>query len=169
MKYSFILSLYLVNIICLTGCKNEYVREKGCHLDKMGINGNVVKVETIVQSSMPLMEMFAKTFDPKYTLTTYGINISIDFDNHGNVKNTVGYGLDGEILFKEKKYIQNKDMISSPCVIAPPTSEGKVHHTKAVYNEKGQVVNIKYYCGDDVLWNQTASYNEDGTMDTIIK
>lgn len=169
MKYSFILSLYLVNIICLTGCKNEYVREKGCHLDKMGINGNVVKVETIVQSSMPLTEMFAKTFDPKYTLTTYGINISIDFDNHGNVKNTVGYGLDGEILFKEKKYIQNKDMISSPYVIAPPTSEGKVHHTKAVYNEKGQVVNIKYYCGDDVLWNQTASYNEDGTMDTIIK
>ena len=75
----------------LVSCKGEYQRQEGCHLDKMAILGDVVKIETIVQSTMPLTELYANAFDPQSTLSSYVGNITIEFDNNGNVNHSVGY------------------------------------------------------------------------------
>lgn len=156
-------------IFCIASCKREYERQEGCHLDKMAIFGNVVKVETIVQSTMPLTELYANAFDPKLALSTYVGNISIEFDNNGNVKHSVGYGIDGEILFEESAFMPENDGNMTPCVLIGLGAKQMIDRIKTVSSNDGKVVNIKYYDGNELIWNQKANYNDDGSINSITK
>lgn len=158
----------LICIFSIFSCQN-YERKSGCHLDKMRIKGNVVKIETIVQSTMPLTEIYAKAFDPQYAISTYAGNIAIDIDNDGNIKHSMGYGLDGKIIFDVGKYTPENDGCFSPAVPIGPGAKQNIDNIKTITSENGDVVNIKYYDGDKLIWNQKAFYNEDGSLKSIVK
>lgn len=163
-----IVSLFLITL-CLLSCKEEYLRVEGCHLDKMGIQGNVVKIETIVQSTIPLTELYSNAFDPRYVLSMYAGNICIELDNQGNVKRSIGYGMDGQQLFNERYYIPKDDAGMTMGVPIGPDAKQVINDIETVLSDDGQVINVKYYSGNDLIWNQQAFYNSDGTFNTIIK
>lgn len=156
-----------ISVFVLLSCQN-YERKPGCHLDKMYIKGNVVKVEAIVQSTMPLTEIFAKSFDVQYAISTYAGNIAIEFNNDGNIKRSIGYGIDGKIIF-DGKYNPESDVCSSPAVAIGPDSNQNIDNIKTITSKNGDIVNIKYYDGDELIWNLKAFYNEDGSMKSIVK
>lgn len=54
-------------LILLFFASCAYNREEGCHLDKLNINGNVTKIETVVQSTTPLTELYY----PKSVIRTH--------------------------------------------------------------------------------------------------
>ena len=165
--YAITYSIALLSI--LISCKGVYQRQEGCHLDKMAIFGDVVKVETIVQSTMPLTELYANAFDPKSVLSSYVGNVTINFDNNGNVNHSVGYGIDGQILFTESKLIPEDEGNMSPAIPIGPGANQKIDRIKTVSSKDGKIVNVKYYDGNNLIWNQKANYNDDGTIRSIIK
>ncbi|MBR1379054.1 MAG: hypothetical protein IJ557_08035 [Bacteroidaceae bacterium] len=167
MKVSFSF-LLLICIFAFFSCQS-YERKRGCHLDKMHIKGNVVKIETIVQSTMPLTEIYAKAFDPQYAISAYAGNITIDFDFDGNIKHSEGYGIDGKKIFEAYKYTPDNDGCSSPAVLTGPRAKQNIDNIKTITSENGDVVNIKYFNGDKLIWNQKAFYNEDGSVKSIVK
>lgn len=71
--------LSLLIIPFLVSC--EYNREEGCHLDKLNVNGNVTKIETVVESTMPLTELYYGSFDPSQAISMLGGNFVFEFDN----------------------------------------------------------------------------------------
>ena len=167
MKAFSLFSLF-ISVFVLFSCQS-YERKPGCHLDKMHIKGNVVKIETIVQSTMPLTEIYAKAFDPQYAISTYAGNIAIEFDNDGNIKHSVGYGLDGKKIFDVGKFSPGNDGCLSPSVSIGPGAKQSINNIKTITSEKGDVVNVKYYDGNELIWNQKAYYNEDGSLKSIVK
>lgn len=168
MKKGKVVSLF-IGVLCLLSCKEDYLRVEGCHLDKMGIQGNVVKIETIVQSTIPLTELYSNAFDPRYVLSMYAGNICIELDNQGNVKRSIGYGMDGQQLFNERYYIPKDDAGMTMGVPIGPDAKQVINDIETVLSDDGQVINVKYYSGNDLIWNQQAFYNSDGTFNTIIK
>lgn len=165
-KYVFLL---LSAVAVLSSCGSGYKRLDGCHLEKMGIPGNVVKLETIVQSSIPLTELYANAFDPRYVVSMYGGNVCVKFDNNGNVKSHKGYGVDGALLYDVPDFDLQNEMGTMPCVPAGPESERQIDKIETVSSEGGKIVNAKYYEGDKLIWNQKVSYNDDGTPRVITK
>lgn len=169
MKYFNIIISTLSVIFSFTSCTREYNRQVGCHLDKMAIYGNVIKVETIVQSSMPLTELYANAFDPQYALSSYVGNISIDFDYNGNVKHSAGYGIDGKLLFETSKFTPDNEGNTSPSIPIGPGAKQHIDKIKTISSKDGKVVNIKYFDNNKLIWNQSANYNDDGTIKSITK
>ena len=161
-------SLVLICIFSLLSCQS-YKRKPGCHLDKMHIKGNVVKIETIVQSTIPLTEIYSKAFDPQYAISMFAGNITIEFDNDGNIRRSVGYGLDGKIIFDTNKYTPVNDGCFSPAVPIGPGAKQNIDNIKTITSKNGDVVNIKYYDGKELIWDQKAFYNEDGSVKSIVK
>ncbi len=162
------LFIIFISTFSLFSCQH-YNRKSGCNLDKMHINGNVVKIETIVQSTIPLTEIYAKAFDPQYAISTYLGNITIEFDNNGNIKRSVGYGIDGKEIFDVDEYNPIIDGSLSPAVAIGPQAKQNIDNIKTIMSENGDIVNIKYYEGNDLIWNQKAYYNEDGSAKYIVK
>lgn len=167
MEFSYFFSL-LICIFSFFSCQS-YERKPGCHLDKMHIKGNVVKIETIVQSTMPLTEIYAKAFDPQYAISTYAGNISIEIDNDGNIMHSEGYGLDGKKIFDAGKYTPENDGCSFPAVPIGPGAKQNINNIKTITSENGDIVNIKYFDGGKLIWNQKAFYNKDGSIKSIVK
>ena len=156
------------SVFLLFSCQN-YERKSGCHLDKMHIKGNVVKIETIVQSTMPLTEIYANAFDPQCAISTYAGNITIEFDNDGNIMHSTGYGLNGKEIFDVGKFNPDNDGSFSPSIPIGPGANQNISNIKTITSANGNVVNVKYYDGNDLIWNQKAYYNEDGTVKLIVK
>ncbi len=149
-------------------CKSGYKRQKGCHLDKMAINGNVVKVETIVQSTIPLTEVFYDAIDPFFFIVAsspYSGNFTTEFDNEGNVKRFIGYGIDGETLFDNVVEIREEAKIT-PWI---SSFNQRISDVKTVCTNDGRVLNAKYFDGKNLIWEQNVKYNKDRTLKSIIK
>ena len=167
MKVSYSFPL-LICTFALFSCQ-KYERKPGCHLDKMHLNGNVVKIETIVKSTMPLTELYANAFDPQYAISTYAGNIVIDIDNDGNIKHSIGYGLDGKKIFETERFNPENDGCTSPAVPIGPGANQNIDNIKIIKSENGDIVNVKYYEGDKLIWNQKVFYNDDGLPKSIVK
>ena len=158
------ISLVLILATTFTGCC-KYQRAKNCNLDQFGILGDVVKIETIVQSTVPLTELFTASHDPRQVI--FGGNTCVEFNKHGNAKRFVGYGIDGELLF-DVKYGFGNDLISSPGLAIRPDKKSHISHIESIPNETGNIVNVKYYDGDELIWDQYACYNDDKTINSIV-
>lgn len=169
MKYPPILIGVCIVSFFLSGCVERYERQDGCHLDKIPIYGDVVKVETIMQTTMPLTELFVNAFDPEQCVSPYAGNVSIEFDRHGNIKHTTGYGIDGTVLFETKRFFSDNEGTSAPAVFVGPDADQKIDRTTTESSKDGKVISVKYYDGDQLVWNTKATYNPDGTINTIIK
>lgn len=167
MKYFNIIFFSILLVFVSTNCKGEYKRQEGCHLDKLGISGNVVKVETIVQSSMPLTELFANKMNHKRALSTIG-NFSIDFNNKGNVKHFTGYGIDGKLLFDESWFTVGNETNIVFGIPLDPGGKQDIDGMKTVSTINGNIVNVKYYDNNELIWDQRIAYDNDGLIDSII-
>lgn len=153
----------------LSGCQS-YERKPNCHLDKMHIKGNVVKVETIMQSTVPYTEMLAMVFDPQYAIFSYAGNTLITFNKDGNIRRYKGYGLDGKELFDVKKFkIENEDMNTIPVIFIGPNVDQNVGRVKTISSANGDVVNVKYFDQDELIWESSTYYNDDGSPKSIVK
>lgn len=154
--------------LILISCQ-KYEKQEGCHLDKMHIKGDVVKIESIVQSTMPLTELYANAFNPEQAISTCVGNVEIDFDYHGNVKSVIGYGIDGKKLFDTGTIHPSTDACSSPAVLIGPGANQDITNIKTVSNGNGDIVGIKYFSNGDLVWDQKAFYNEDGSFYSVVK
>jgi len=151
----------------MAGCC-EYERHDGCHLDKLNLRGNIVKVETIVQSTMPLTEMFYDVFGTN-AICISGGNTMVKFDHHGFVQKYEGYGLDGELLFSEKDIPTDDATYIGPTVLGANLDEriGRIDITE---KEEDRVTEVKYYsCDGELLWIQKADYDNNGDICRITK
>lgn len=145
-----------------------YNREEGCHLDKLIVNGNVTKIETIVQSTMPLTELYYGSFDPTQAISMLGGNFVLDFDNYGDLKKMTGFGIDGEVLFESEHFNQSQEPNTAPSVIGASAKQ-KIDRVETVSASDGKVVNAKYFSGSELIWNQRVKYDDKGYVTSIIK
>ena len=145
-----------------------YNREEGCHLDKLNVRGNVTRIETIVQSTMPLTELYYDSFDPSKVISMLGGNFVFDFDNYGDLKKVIGYGIDGNVLLVTDNFNQTQEPYSAPTIIGVSAKQA-ISRVENVHESDGNVVNAKYYSGNELIWNQIVTYNNNGDVASIIK
>ena len=145
-----------------------YNREEGCHLDKLNVRGNVTRIETIVQSTMPLTELYYDSFDPSKVISMLGGNFVFDFDNYGDLKKVIGYGIDGNVLLVTDNFNQTQEPYSAPTIIGVSAKQAIIR-LENVHESDGNVVNAKYYSGNELIWNQIVTYNNNGYVASIIK
>lgn len=161
----FLFSIVLA-ITTLSSCI-KYERQNGCHLDKMNVKGNVTKIETIVETTMPLTELFESSFNPSNCVSMYSGNTEIDFNKQGNVKHNRGYGLDGKKLYDVDIVSLDNDGKQIPSVIGT-TANQKIDDIKIVKNGD-KVINAKYFSDGELIWEQNIKYDKDGNIERIVK
>lgn len=159
-------SILIIFVLFFASC-SKYERQDGCHLDKLNFKGNVVKVETIVQSTIPLTEMFYDVFGAN-AICVAGGNTVIEFDRHGFVQKYEGYGLDGVQIFAEKNIPIDTTTSIGPTVLGANLGEriGRVNITR---KEDGRVAEAYYYSDEELVWVQKANYNKNGDISRITK
>ena len=153
-------------LVLLSSC-NHYERQSNCHLDKMNVNGDVTKIETIVVSSMPLTELYYGSFDPSTSISMASGNFVYEIDNHGNVRNHIGYGINGEKLFETAVFVKDTANSISPGLLG--ATNQKITRIETVKSSNNRIVNTKYYSNSDLIWNQRVFYNDRGDVERIIK
>lgn len=157
-----------LSIVALLTVSCAYNREDGCHLDKFNVNGNVKKIETIVRSTIPLTELYYGSFDPSQAISMLAGNFEFDFDNHGNLQKMTGYGIDGKVLFETYDIGRHQKSYTAPSVIGV-SARMTIDRVETVSTPDRKVVNAKYYSGDELIWNQKATYNDKGYIASITK
>lgn len=152
--------------LALIGCK--YERKQGCRLDQLHVNGNVTKIETIVQSTIPLTEMFYDTFGADGSIAMVGGNFVFEFDNHGEIIKSIGYGIDGEILFQTTKFPESKNTETYATVVGN-TNTNDIDRVETESTTDGKIESIKYYTNDTLLYIQKVYFNDNGEVSKIVK
>lgn len=166
----FVIGSLIVLVFLFRNCNEHYERVANCHLDKMHLNGNVIKIESIVQSTIPLTELYANAFDPRSGVTSYGGNMTIEFDLHGNVKQSTGYGMDGSILFQSNFDTSESSMDFMPSVLIGPTAQQTINSISTTCAPNGDIVRVKYFDNhNELVWDQKAEYNDNGSPRSITK
>lgn len=152
--------------MALAGCK--YERQPNCHLDVLGLKGDVVKVETLVQSTVPITELYAYGFYPASCISMYCGNITLKFDRHGFVNRYEGYGIDGALLFSKKEVYCDKSNNMEPTALGA-THGNHINEAKTLKTTDGKVTEASYCSNDKVVWTQQTRYNADGSLSRIVK
>ena len=147
----------------------RYEREEGCHLDKLCVNGDVVKIETIVQSTIPVTELYAESFDPSATVSFFAGNTTLEFDGRGNIKEFVGFGINGDELFSCNSFKTDGQGLMSPAIALGADGKRKVLQIAADQVSNSNVRRVTYSDNSGIMWIQTATYNDDGTPKMITK
>ncbi len=149
-------------LVCTVGC--SYERKPNCHLDKLNVKGNVVKIETITNSTIPLTEMTYDIFGNNGINTMNG-NVVVDFDNNGFIERYTGYGIDGKQIFSNRYFNKSDDYF-------PATIGGyeNIVRMETVKNDNGQVTEAIYYGQDQKpVFTMKMYYDEDGNATKITK
>ena len=151
--------------ITINATKNNdvYQRKANCHLDQLNINGNVVKVETIVKSTMPLTEIIYDIYG-KYGINGNSGNVVLDFDNHGFIKKYSGFDINGKPLFSKIYDDETTDL--TPVVVGAVQTIKCLNSQK---NEKGQIIYAEYICNENVTLKMNMFFNEHGDLSKITK
>ncbi len=167
-EYKGLVMCMVVCVLCsLCGCV-EYGRKENCHLDKLHVKGDVVKIETIVRSRMPMTEMLASTFDPADAISMYCGNVTVEFDRHGNAKKYTGYGTDGRKVFGVRGFNPERNGFATVGLLM---NEPRQRISRIVTDtlRESNVVDEKYYDGDTLVWDMKTEYNAGGSVDRITK
>ncbi len=158
--------LGIIFILFFTSCK--YEREENCHLDILHLNGDVVKVETIVQSSIPFTELVSQTYSPGSVISMTNSNSIINFDKKGNVKKYKVYGIDQKELFSEKYFNPILDCNTyTPVLIY--TGATTIDEIIPIDNYDDDFLDIEYYSKKALIFTQKVHYDKNGNIDYIIK
>lgn len=161
---------YIVQIIILsilTSC-SQYERQKGCTLDKLNLHGNVVKVETIMNTTVPYTEMLANFLNPKTTISTLCGNLTLNFDKHGNIKEYIGYGIDGNKLFSAEEFANQKAMNLIPSIIGK-SSELSFDKINLKKSHSKKIIESDYIKNGKLIYKEKAYYNKSGDIERITK
>lgn len=158
--------IILFTNLLIAGC-SKCERQNGCHLDKLNLHGNIVKLETIVQSTIPMTEMFYDVFGTN-AICVAGGNIVLRFDRHGFVQKYEGYGLDGELIFSEKNIPVDTTTCIGPTVLGANLDK-HIGHIDIKRKEEGRVAEANYYSGGKLVWIQKADYDKNGDISRITK
>lgn len=167
MKQYTIYSALIIFALLQTEC-SCYERQDGCDLDMLNVKGDVLRIETIVESTMPLTEMFADIYDPQMTIDAIGGNYLLEFDNHGNVAFYVGYGIDGEMIFDTYIYREERSLfpgIGGAALQEVSVLDSVVPH----YDEKGRVVELTYLSSQKPIFVSRMDYDSIGNVVCITK
>ena len=161
-QYISLLLVLPLLVSCAYDCK------EGCHLDKLNVNGNAIRIETIIQSTIPLTELYYGSYGSSQTISMVGGNFVFDFDSHGDLVRTTGFGIDGEILFVSDSFQKSEKQTLVPSVMGVPGQQ-QVDKIETVSTSDGKIVNAMYYSENELIWNQRVSYNDKGDIVSIIK
>jgi hypothetical protein len=160
-------ALLLAVVFTLCGC-TEYQRERGCTLDKLNLKGDVVRVETIIQTTEPLTEMLANSFDPEAAISTSCGNLELEFDNRGYIKKYSGYGMKGEELFSVKNWTNQSAMKIRSSVMGE-SNKLPFDDIEEQEDSTGRVVESDYVNGEKLVYRQKAYYDKFGDLVRITK
>jgi hypothetical protein len=159
--------ILLTTLSLLTSC-SEYERRQGCTLDKLNLQGNVVKVETIMRTTVPYTEMLAQSFNLNAAIFSICGNITLDFDHHGDIKEYTGYGIDGKELFNIDD-ITNQSIMKNISSVIGKSNELSFNDIKYKKGNDGKVVETDYMENGKLVYKQKAYYDKHGDCTHIIK
>ena len=97
-----------------------------------------------------------------------GGNFVYEFDDSGNLKKSIGYGLLGDLLFENYQFDPCTKSDISPAVIGA-TGDQFIDKIQTIKSNNGTIVETKYYSGGNLIWNQKVTYNSNGDISSIIK
>ncbi len=133
-----------IEVVCVLfihlflSCTN--VNERDIKL--MHLNGDVVKIETVSLTSVPIMEMSMNN-NPKRCIAVAEGNYILTFNRRGNIIRYQGFGIDNEELF-DVSPIRGKKIIAPVSIgnISISNNPDSVHFEQ---NEDGELVVIELF------------------------
>ena len=146
-----IIILLVINALLFVSCSSK-MRD----LEQMHLNGNVVKIETVSLTNIPIMEMYAKN-NPQYYIATTDGNYILTFNGRGNIKRYQGFGMANDELFDVSPKRGKKISASAPVGDAP--IEDAFDSIDFDLNENGDVVGMDYYKNDSLARRTFITYN----------
>ena len=148
-----------IEVVCVLfihlflSCTN--VNERDIKL--MHLNGNVVKIETVSLTNVPIMEMSMNN-DPERCIAAAEGNYILTFNRRGNIIRYQGFGIDNEELF-DVSPIRGKK-IMAPVSIGNISISNNPDSTHFEQNEDGDLVVIELFKNNKLSNRIHISYDQ---------
>lgn len=146
----------LLALLC-TSCFQDNARD----LEQMHINGNVVKIETVSLTTIPVTEMLMNS-SPQLCIAQADGNYTLTFNHRGNIKRYQGFGVDNDLLFDVKPQRGNRIMMSNVSMIE------NYDDFNYELNENGDVVSMEFFENDTLVRRTSIRYDSHGRIVMIV-
>lgn len=153
--YKHLLFLF-VSLLVLSSCT------KHNHLESFNFKGNVVKVESIVKTTMPLTELLYYSIDLETSVSNHMTgNLVLEFNKNGRLIKHKAYDIDGKVLY-DVNY--TNDIMQSHNVLISKINNDDVDDIKIVKDTLGRTKSTIYYKDKDPVYELNNEYNEFGDV-----
>lgn len=153
--YKHLLFLF-VSLLVLSSCT------KHNHLESFNFKGNVVKVESIVKTTMPLTELLYYSIDPETSVSNHMTgNLVLEFNKNGRLIKHKAYDIDGELLY-DVDYVN--DAMQMYNVLVAKMDNKDVDDVKIVKDTLGRTKSTIYYKDKEPVYELNNEYNEYGDI-----
>lgn len=153
--YKHLLSLF-VNLLVLSSCA------KHNHLESFNFKGDVVKVESIVKTTIPLTELLYYSIDPETSVSNHMTgNLVLEFNKNGRLIKHKAYDIDGDVLY-DVDYVN--DAMQMHNVLVAKMDNKDVDDVKIVKDTLGRTKSTIYYKDKEPVYELNNEYNEFGDI-----
>lgn len=167
------LFFFLLISIFFVSCHSGYNRDVSCDLDKLNLKGNIVKMELITQTTIPISEWLYTTYDKVDLSRSYKHdavysfmgNSVLEFNNKGNICSQRIYNNQGKLLYNNKFLTSQTVTLYNP--INPNINE-LVDELEFSYDETGRIVSQKTFHKGKLFLTRKVLYNSQGDIDKVI-
>ena len=160
-----IAGIYLNQKICYIP---EYDRNGECLLNHTTLKGDVVKIETINSSSIPITEIGSVDFDNHTVFDINQANTVVEFDKNGNIKKYKAYSVEGKELFDISDF--HNDLMDNLVNNFPAISDNeKLTLGYIEWKKRGLISRAVYYSGNQKIWDKRMKYNQYDDPIQIVK
>ena len=130
-------------------------RDNESDLEQLHISGNVVKIETVSLTNIPIMEKLDR--DPRHFIAYADGNYVLTFNRRGNIKRYQGFGIDNDTLFDVSPKHVERYVI--PALFSKASKDDIFDSSSYELNEKGEIVNMDYYKNDTLVRRTSITYD----------
>lgn len=144
------LTLILVSVLITAGCTH------GNDLEQMRVYGDVVKIETVSLTNIPIMEYYQK-YDPRNGIANTDGNYILTFNRRGDVTRYQGFGCDLDELFDVSP---NRGKKAQGVMLLSSIPLDEIFDSVAYeLNEYGDVALIEWYEGEKLSRKTSITYD----------
>lgn len=169
MKLSTIISI--ASLFLLTCC-NGGLKESS-DLDKLNLKGDVVKLEILSETTIPMSEWLYTTFDLNEFSRTFRTdaiysfigNSCLNFDENGNVRSQIVYDNNGEVLFVNNSINAPNLTLYNPINI---NINELFDGWSFSYDNMGRIDTQDTSHDGKLFFHRLISYNENGDINMVV-
>lgn len=130
-------------------------RDNENDLKQLHISGNVVKIETMSLTNIPIMEKL--NGDPRHFIAYADGNYVLTFNRRGNIKRYQGFGIDNDTLFDVSPKQIERYVI--PALFSKASKDAFFDSSSYELNENGEIVKMEYYKNDTLARRTFITYD----------